>query len=109
MRTIWQHRLGTHDFFINMYCCAVFAGLFAAKQTPTIGLSGIVFAILGALLLLNPTKRQLQNYIYLALAVVIQLFFGKSNTLLHICAFALGALTVIIHRASDMLKINTDE
>ena len=110
VRTLWIKRLDDNMFLTNMYFSATFAGMFAAQSTPTVGLSGIVFAILGALLVLNPTKKQLQNYIYLALAVAIQMYFGRSNTLLHIFAFALGALTVIIHTAADSIRIkDTDE
>jgi len=105
VRTIWQKRLADDWFFINMYICATLAGISAAQDTPTVGLSGIIFAILGALILLNPTKKQLQNYVYIAIAVVLQCFFGRSNVLLHLYAFAFGALAVVLHVAVDRLRI----
>ena len=96
------NRSHTHFLFV-LYACAVLAGLCAAANTPTVGASGIVFALLGMLLMLNPTLRQLRNYIYFALSVIIQLFFGHSNTALHLVAFAFGAIAVILPAAYRLM------
>ena len=66
----------------------------------------IVFTLLGMLLMLNPTRRQLRNYIYVALAILIQLFFGHSNIALHIIAFVFGAIAVILPTAYRLIHPN---
>lgn len=83
-------------FFLFAYLGSVLAALFCAQDIPTVGASGIVFFLLGELLLLRPTLRQLQGYIYVALAIIIQIIRGKSNVALHIVAFVLGALFIIL-------------
>lgn len=105
----WYARFRDNGMLINMYFAAVFASMFAAQDIPTVGLSGIIFAMLGALLALNPTLKQLQNYIYVGLAVLFQLFFGHSNVALHIFAFIFGALAVVIRIAADTIQIKETE
>ena len=78
------------------YFAAVIAGLFCAVDVPTVGMSGCTFFLLGVLLMLNPTKRQAKNYIWVLAAVIVQIYFGKSNVALHIVAFIEGALFIII-------------
>ncbi len=96
----------SHLHFLSvLYVCAVLAGLCAASDIPTVGASGIVFALLGMLLMLNPTLRQLRNYIYVALTVILQLFFGHSNIALHLLAFTFGALAVILRSAAQKIKV----
>lgn len=83
------------DLFRYGYIASIAAGAFCATGIPTVGASGIVFFLLGVLIMLNPTKRQAKNYIYVAAAVAVQLYFGKSNVALHIVAFVEGALFII--------------
>ena len=90
-------------FLLVIYICTVLAGLCASADTPTVGASGIVFTLLGMLLMLNPTRRQLRNYIYVAFAVLIQLFWGHSNIALHIIAFAFGVIAVILPTAYRLI------
>ena len=99
------NRSHTH-FLLVLYACAVLAGLCAAADTPTVGASGIVFALLGMLLMLNPTLRQLRNYIYVAISIIIQIFFGHSNIALHLTAFAFGAIAVILPTACRLIHPN---
>ena len=84
------------SFFVPSYAGSVLAALLCAQDIPTVGASGIVFFLLGELIMLRPTLRQLQGYIYVALAIVIQLIRGNSNVSLHLVAFVLGALWIII-------------
>ena len=96
---VYRERLGyvsQFRFLLVAYLGSVLAALFCAQSIPTVGASGIVFFLLGELLLLRPTWRQLQSYIYVLLAVIIQIIRGKSNVALHIVAFILGALFIII-------------
>lgn len=83
-------------FFFLCYAVSILAGIIAAGGTPTIGASGIVFCLLGMLIMLNPTLNQLKSYIYVAAAIVLQFIFGKSNIALHLVAFAAGALCIIV-------------
>lgn len=94
----------TH-FFLAVYSCAVLAGVCCASDVPTVGASGLVFTLLGILLPLNPTLRQLRNYIWVVLAVIIQAFLGKSNVPLHICAFLFGALIIVFLNAREQIRI----
>lgn len=82
-------------FFI-VYIGAVIASLFTAKGIPTVGASGMVFFLLGMLLILNPTKRQLISFIPVAIAMLIQFFFSNSNIFLHILSFIYGVIFIII-------------
>ena len=86
------------SFFVFSYAGSVLAALLCAQDIPTVGASGIVFFLLGELIMLRPTMRQLQGYIYVALAIVIQLIRGNSNVSLHIVAFVLGALFIIFKK-----------
>lgn len=83
-------------FFVYCYLGSVLAALFSAQAIPTVGASGIVFFLLGVLLMLNPTRRQVRSYIVVLLAIIIQFLKGDSNIALHIVAFVLGCLFVII-------------
>lgn len=83
----------------------IFISSIGVLYVPTVGASGIVFALLGMLLMLNPTLRQLRNYIYVALTVILQLFFGHSNIALHLLAFTFGALAVILRSAAQKIKV----
>ena len=96
-------------FFGVVYLSAVLAGLMAATTVPTLGASGMVFALLGMLLALNPTRRQVRNYLWVALAVGVQIYFGKSNVALHLVAFGLGAMAVVVRQAWKQLKIRDTE
>lgn len=98
MRRMYSMRYDTnaHDFSIAVYLAAVLAGLVCAQSVPTVGMSGCVFFLLGALLMLNPTLKQLQNYIWVALATIIQIYFGKSNVALHLFAFAEGCIYICV-------------
>lgn len=92
------------EFAFVVYVCAVLAGLLAAQDIPTVGASGLAYALLGMLLMLNPTLRQLKNYICVGLVAVLQCFFGHSNVVLHICAFVFGAVAVIIRCAREHIR-----
>jgi membrane associated rhomboid family serine protease len=85
-------------FLFFSYTGSVLAALLCAQDIPTVGASGIVFFLLGELIMLRPTIRQLQGYIYVALAIIIQLIRGNSNVSLHIVAFILGALFIIFKK-----------
>lgn len=81
--------------FVTCYALSVLAAFPTAMDVPTIGGSGIVFTLLGMLLALNPTKRQLKAFIWVAAAVAVQWWFGKSNTMLHLTAMLFGSLWII--------------
>lgn len=99
IRKIYEQRFGETSqwFFVFVsYMGSVLAALLTPHDLPTVGASGMVFFLLGELIMLRPTLKQLQAYIYVALAVIIQLIRGNANVSLHIVAFALGALFIII-------------
>lgn len=78
------------------FFASILAGAVCAKAIPTVGMSGMVYFLLGALLMLNPTKRMVINYILVALAIIIQNIFGNSNLALHIFSFIEGAVFICI-------------
>ena len=99
IKKIYEERFGetkSWQFFFILYCGSVLAGLLTPQELPTVGASGMVFFLLGELLMLRPTLKQLQGYIYVALAIIIQIIRGHSNVALHIVAFILGALFIIL-------------
>ncbi len=102
------NRSGWH-FLGVVYLSAVLAGLSAAATVPTLGASGMVFALLGILIMLNPTWRQVRNYVWVALAVGVQIYFGKTNVALHLAAFLYGAVAVVVRTALEQLKIRDTE
>lgn len=99
IKDIFEVKIGEINqfgFFAIAYIGSIFAALFTAQDVPTVGASGIVFFLLGELIMLRPTLKQLQSFIYIAIALVVQFIRGKSNVALHIVAFVLGALFIII-------------
>lgn len=98
---LWQRKYNdcTHvgaRLFAWSYAAAVLSGLICAEATPTVGASGMIFFLLGVLLLLNPTRRQFLNYLWIVAAVCVQWYFGKSNVVLHVVAFVEGALLITL-------------
>lgn len=85
-----------YDISLAVYLSAVIAGLVCATAIPTVGMSGCVFFLLGAILMLNPTWKQLRNYVWVLLSVLIQIYFGKSNVALHLFAFAEGCIYICV-------------
>lgn len=94
VRRMYSTRYNTnaHYLALTTYLSAVLAGLFCASDIPTVGMSGCVFFLLGVLIILNPTYKQLLNYTWIVLAILIQIYFGKSNTPLHLFAFGEGVV-----------------
>lgn len=98
IHAIYEERFGETSqwsFYFFSYIGSVLAALFSAQHIPTVGASGIVFFLLGVLITLRPTLQQLQGFIFVAIAIVIQIIQGKSNVALHIIAFVLGILFII--------------
>lgn len=96
---IYEERFGETSqisFFAISYFGSVLAALLTSQDIPTVGASGIVFFLIGELFMLRPTMRQLQSYIFIAIAIIVQIIRGKSNVALHIVALILGALFIII-------------
>ena len=96
---IYEERFGETNqisFFLFSYAGSVLAALLTAQDIPTVGMSGIVFFLIGELMMLRPNSSQLVSLFYLTVAIVVQLIRGKSNVALHIVAFILGALFIII-------------
>lgn len=109
VRKRFIYRFNTNTQFLSLftYLAAVLAGFACASDMPTVGMSGMVFFLLGALLMLNPTVQQLRNYIWLALATLIQLYFGHTNVQLHTFAFTIGALYICILEFIDQYRNHT--
>lgn len=110
---IWERRFNNSAYsaikiLFAGYVSSVFAGAACASAVPTVGSSGIAFFLLGVLLLLNPTLKQVQSYMWIAAAVAIQIYFGKSNTALHLMCFVLGALYTIVHEFIRQYKANVN-
>lgn len=111
IRKVYEERFGETSqglFLLFSYIGSVLAALLTAQDIPTVGASGIVFFLLGELLMLRPTMRQLQGYIYIAIAIIVQLIRGKSNVALHIVAFILGALFIITRLLINYRKEQLD-
>ena len=109
---IYCTRFNVHypaTFFVICYLGSVLAALFTATDVPTIGASGMVFFLLGALLMLRPTRRQLRSMIYVAIAVLISIFFGNSNEALHVLSFVFGCVFIIIRIAYDNRRVKDSE
>jgi membrane associated rhomboid family serine protease len=87
--------------FAIVYISSVLSALFTLSSTPTVGASGMVFFILGAILGLRPTKQQFINYIWIFLGVIVSAIAGHSNTLLHIVAFLIGVVFAILRIKYD--------
>ena len=87
--------------FLIIYAGSVLAALVTPLSIPTVGASGMVFFILGAIPGLRPTKQQFINYIWVFLGVIVSVIMGHSNTLLHIAAFLIGVLFAIMRIKYD--------
>lgn len=103
---IYTTRYNSNDsnLILAMLAAAILAGAACATGTPTVGMSGCVFFLLGALIMLNPTKQQVLNYIWVALTILVQIFFGKSNVALHIFAFVEGCAFVCVRELFHQYK-----
>ena len=97
------------NLFVVLYLSSVAVGGFCAMHTPTVGASGMVFFLLGMLIMLNPTLQQLKSYIYVLLAVIASIILGNSNVALHILSFVFGALYTITLIAYDNRRIKDSE
>jgi len=96
---IYEERFGGGSklgLLFASYIGAVLAGLFTAIDIPTVGASGMAFFLLGVLLMLRPTKQQLMAYIFVVIAIIVQIFRGHSNVALHLVAFAFGCIYIIL-------------
>ena len=87
--------------FLIIYAGSVISALVSALAIPTVGASGMVFFILGAILGFRPTKQQFINYIWIFLGVIVSAIAGHSNTLLHIVAFLIGVVFAILRIKYD--------
>ena len=96
---------GQWRLFSICYLISAFAGIAGASNMPTIGGSGIVYCLLGMLIMLNPTRKQLLAYIWVAAAIVLQVFLGHSNIALHLIAFLVGSLAIIFKHAINKIKV----
>jgi membrane associated rhomboid family serine protease len=111
IKKVYEERFGhtgSFSFFSYAYLGSVLAALLTPQTIPTVGASGIVFFLLGELIMLRPTLRQLQGYIYVAIAIIIQIIRGKSNVALHIVAFILGVLFIITRLLCKQYKERLD-
>ncbi len=101
IKNIWETKYNTtcptNQILILSYFASVIAAL--TTTTPTVGCSGMVFALLGVIITINPTITQLKAFIYVALTLIIQIIVGKYNVLLHICAFLIGMSQAIVYLA----------
>lgn len=93
---VMRYNTEAHILHYATYFAALLAGLVCAVELPTVGMSGCVFFLLGLLLMLNPTKRQALNYLWIVATLIVQWYFGKSNVALHIFAFVEGCLFVCV-------------
>ena len=110
-RTIYGNRFNyDNDFvlFLIIYIASVLAALLGCSSIPTVGASGMVFFILGAILALRPTKQQFINYIWVFFGIIASVFFGNSNTLLHLAAFTIGVLFAIARIKYDYCRIKNN-
>lgn len=87
-----------------IYAGSVLAALITPLDIPTVGASGMVFFILGAILALRPTKQQFINYIWVFLGIIVSAIMGHANTPLHVAAFFIGVLFGIIRIAYDNIR-----
>lgn len=111
IHTIYEERFGETSqctFICFSYIGSVLAALLSARHIPTVGASGIVFFLLGMLIMLRPTLKQLQGYIFVLIAIIVQIIQGKSNVALHIIAFILGALFIITQLLCKQYKERLD-
>lgn len=87
--------------FTIIYLASVTSALFFPLPVPTVGASGMVFFILGAILALRPTKQQFINYIWVFLGIIVSAILGHSNTILHVVSLILGLLFIIARITYD--------
>lgn len=87
--------------FAIIYIASVLSALILPSSIPTVGASGMVFFILGAILALRPTKQQFINYIWVFLGIIVSAILEHSNTILHVVAFILGLLFIIARTTYD--------
>lgn len=102
-----RYNSNTRTLSLVLYASAVLAGAVCATSVPTVGMSGCVFFLLGVALMLNPTLRQLKNYVWVLLGTIVQIFFGHSNVPLHLFAFAEGCIYICVREFLYQYTHNT--
>lgn len=103
---LWEKRYnkGRVWLWILCYLGSVLAGIICVGDVPTVGASGLVFFLLGVLLMLNPTIAQLKRYVWVGITVVAQIIIGHSNVKLHITTFVMGMLIIICRESINRLN-----
>lgn len=92
-KTFSNNRINTAVLPVMAYAVATVAALCAAKQTPTVGASGLIYAILGMHLALTKGYRQ---HFFVWATIILQTFLGNSNVILHFCAYTIAIASMCI-------------
>lgn len=112
IHNLYNKRLGYTKgiwILIASYLSSVVAALIAAKELPIVGASGMVFFLLGMLLALDPTIKQLKSMVWVAASLVVGAIIGNSAVLLHILCFVYGALFVLMRVFYDNRRLLTNK
>lgn len=109
IRKIYIRKYNEETNLLNFstYISAVIAGLACATTVPTVGMSGMVYFLLGVLIMMCPTKRLALNYLWVAAACLVQLYFGHTNVALHLFSFMEGVVYICVREFLYQYKNST--
>ena len=96
----WKELLPT------IYVCAVAASFMAVKDVPTVGASGMIYALLGMMSVIvafnkSTLKQKLTFFCSIGIMLLISYFNSNSNFLVHILAFCAGAVLWVLRGKLD--------
>lgn len=109
IRKIYILKYNAETYLLNFatYIAAVFAGFVCATKVPTVGMSGMVYFLLGAILMIKPSKRLALNFLWVVAICLVQLYFGKTNVALHLFAFSEGVIYMCVREFLYQYKNGT--
>ena len=89
-----------------IYVIAVGASFFATKDIPTVGASGMIYAMFGMMSVIvafnkSTPKQKLTFFCSIGIMLLISYFNSNSNFMVHILAFCAGAIVWILRGKLD--------
>lgn len=95
--------------FPVIYACAVIASFFSENTIPTIGASGMVYALFGmetVIVFLSRSTKKQKSIFFVSISLMLLLSFlnVNSNFMVHLLSFCLGCLFLTIKRKMDFHK-----
>jgi membrane associated rhomboid family serine protease len=100
----WKEQL------LSIYVIAVIASFGAVRAIPTVGASGMIYAMFGMMAVIVTLNKSLpkQKAIFfcsIGIMMIVSLFNSNSNFMVHVLSFTLGALYYLAHKQFNKIQV----